>query len=74
MTRSWGKPSFAKNWHFFTKRGSLCKHYDANEVPEVLLGYPENYDRICNGCLLALAKANVGRLIGWAPKKKTSGT
>ena len=68
MTRSWGKPSYAKSWHFFTKRGSLCKDYDYNEVPEVLLRYPENYDRICDRCLLVIAKANVGLLLGWAEK------
>ncbi len=64
MTGNWGKPSFAKKWHFFTRKGSLCKRYEAHEVPEVLLGYPENYDKICDGCLLGLAKANLGRLIG----------
>jgi|GEM_PF-6892372 len=64
MYEGWGQPSFAKKWHFFIrKRGSICRVYDVNEIPE-LREFPGDYGKICYGCLLALAKLDPGRLIG----------
>ena len=49
-------PPWAKRSHAFDKKGSLCGRYDAHEIPRELLARPPDYDKICEGCLLAVAK------------------
>ena len=57
MREGWGKPPFAKKWHFFKERGgSACGSYDMGEAPEELLVYPGDFRRICDQCLLRLAR------------------
>ena len=53
----WGRPAFAKKTHYFRReQGSVCGIYSGREVPEELQARPEDYSKICEGCLLALAK------------------
>lgn len=56
VRRIWGMPPWAKRSHVFDKKGSLCGRYDAHEIPRELTLRPLNYDKICEGCLLAVAK------------------
>lgn len=57
MIEGWGKPPFAKKWHFFKERGgSACGSYDLGEAPEELLVYPGDFNKICDQCLLHLAR------------------
>lgn len=61
----WGRPSFAKKYHYFERgQGSACGIYDPEEVPTELLRTPGDYSKICDGCLLALAKAYPEALVG----------
>ena len=55
VRRIWGMPSWAKRSHAFDVKGSLCGRYDEDEIPELSL-QPPDYDKICEGCLLAVAK------------------
>ena len=65
MTSGWGRPAYAKKDHYFERgRGSACGSYDAGEVPEELQARPD-YSKICEGCLLALAKAIPEALVGY---------
>ena len=54
--RIWGMPPWAKRSHAFDKKGSLCGRYDDHEIPRDLTLQPPDYDLICEGCLLAVAK------------------
>ena len=57
IVSGWGRPSFAKRDHYFRRgQGSACGRYEAGEVPYDLQARPEDYFKVCEGCLLALAK------------------
>lgn len=52
----WGKPSFAKKWHCFSDKGSLCLNYDENEIPDKLELTPPPETALCDRCFLEYAK------------------
>ena len=64
IVSGWGRPSFAKREHyFFSGQGSACEIYDSKEAPEHLQARPEDYSKICEGCLLVLAKEKPEELV-----------
>lgn len=64
MISGWGRPAFAKKDHFFNwPSGSVCGIYDTGQRPRELQDRPEDYSKICEGCLLALAKERPEELV-----------